>query len=246
MKSLIKTYPTPQENLACEEAILLDLEERGEDEVLRIWEPIPVPNKNPYFVVLGHANRYQDEVNLDVCHQNGIGIFRRCSGGGTVLNGPGCMSYCLYLRTENHPELASIQSTNRFVLNKMKQAIDPFLEDSLVEIKGTSDMTIGNKKFSGNAQSRKQRYILFHGTIMYNFDYERLDELLKPPPKQPDYRENRQHSDFVMNLPIRPSDIINQARSIWGFDEEYEDVPEERIQVLAQTKYSSDEWNLKF
>lgn len=246
MKTLIKTYPTPQENLACEEAILLDLEADGEDEVLRIWEPLPDTNNNPYFVVLGHANRYQDEVNLDTCNQNGIGIFRRCSGGGTVLNGPGCMSYCLYLRTELHPELASIQSTNRFVLNKMKQAIDPFLQDSQVEIKGTSDMTIGNKKFSGNAQSRKQRYILFHGTIMYDFDYEMLDELLKPPPKQPDYRENRQHSDFVMNLHIDPSDLINSIRTIWNVDAGYEDVPEERIKVLAETKYSSGDWNFKF
>lgn len=246
MKILIKTYPSPQENIACEEAVLLDLEANGEDEVLRIWEPLSNGGKTPYFVVLGHANRYKDEVNLAACNHNKIGIFRRCSGGGTVLNGPGCMSYCLYLRTELHPELASIQSTNHFILNKMKQVIDPFLLDSQVEIKGTSDMTIGNKKFSGNAQSRKQRYILFHGTIMHNFNYALLDNLLKPPPKQPDYRENRRHSDFVMNVNIDPSVFIDEIQKEWGVVSNYESIPEDLIQELAQTKYSSDAWNFKF
>lgn len=246
MKILKKTYPTPQENLACEEALILHLEEHGEDELLRIWEPLPDEDHNPYFAVLGHANRFHDEVKVEECKNQSVEILRRCSGGGTVLNGPGCMSYCLYLRMDVRPELLSIQSTNHFILGKMKTAIDPLLRKDQVEIQGTSDMTIGNKKFSGNAQSRKRRYVLFHGTIMHDFDYSLLDSLLKSPPKQPDYRQNRRHSDFVMNLPISPQILINNIRDVWGVNDEYEEVPEALIQELAQTKYASDAWNFKF
>jgi lipoate-protein ligase A len=246
VKLLEKTYPSPQENLACEEAILLNLEEHGEDEVLRIWETLPNDNKNPFFVVLGHANRVNEEVNTDACHHHKIEILRRCSGGGTVLNGPGCMSYCLYLRMDLHPELISIQNTNQFILNKMKSAIDPFLQDSHVKIKGTSDMTINNKKFSGNAQSRKRRYILFHGTIMHNFDFSLLNKILKSPPKQPDYRQNRQHSDFVMNLQIPSTQLIDSIKKIWSADTPYQTIPEAQIQELAQTKYTTNNWNFKF
>src|SRR5262245_29464931 len=92
MRLLDYTFPTPEENLACDEA-LLDLCEAGHaPEVLRFWEP------SSHFVVVGYANRIADEVNVTECRTRGIPILRRCSGGGTVLQGPGCVNYALVLR----------------------------------------------------------------------------------------------------------------------------------------------------
>src|SRR5258708_40181256 len=106
MKYLDLTLPTPQQNLACDEA-LLDAGEEGLGEgVLRTWE------SKEYFVVLGHACKARADVNLDTCRAQGIPVLRRCSGGGTVVQGPGCFNYAGILRIDD-PETAPISSTHR-------------------------------------------------------------------------------------------------------------------------------------
>ncbi len=121
MKLCDLTLGTPEENLACDEA-LLDLCEAGEsDEVLRLWA---LPK---YFVVLGYANRAATEVNLAFCRQFGIPVLRRCTGGGTVLQGPGVLNYSLILRTDNSGSCHSISAANRFVLERHRDALAKLL-----------------------------------------------------------------------------------------------------------------------
>src|SRR5580765_5715457 len=104
------TLPTPQENLACDEALLDLCEDRGGQGILRFWEP------TQYFVVVGYANAVNTEVNTAFCREHGIPILRRCTGGGTVLQGPGCLNYSLFLPIESGGPLQSISATNDFIL----------------------------------------------------------------------------------------------------------------------------------
>ncbi|HEV3117610.1 MAG TPA: lipoate--protein ligase family protein, partial [Gemmataceae bacterium] len=78
------TLPTIAENLALDEALLLEAEAGGA-EVLRFWEW-----KRPA-VVLGAGSRLADDVDEAACHADGVPILRRSSGGGTVLLGSGCL-----------------------------------------------------------------------------------------------------------------------------------------------------------
>src|ERR1700745_4323890 len=110
MKYIDLTFPTPPENLACDEALLDICEEGAEDELLRFWEP------SEPFVVLGYANRAEVEADLEACQAHQIGVFRRCTGGGTVLQGAGCLNYTLILRIANSESLQTITATNRFIL----------------------------------------------------------------------------------------------------------------------------------
>ena len=97
MKYLDLTLPTPEENLACDEALLDGCDDGDGPEVLRFWEP------QKHFVVVGYSNRVESEVNVAACSELGIPILRRCSGGGTVLQGPGCLDYSLILRIDSNP-----------------------------------------------------------------------------------------------------------------------------------------------
>ena len=94
MKLLDLTLPSPAENLACDEA-LLDWGGNGDGgEILR---------------VLGIAGIL---CRRRLCEQGGnrgqrrgvpaqkIPVFRRCSGGGTVVQGPGCLNYTLVLQID--------------------------------------------------------------------------------------------------------------------------------------------------
>src|SRR5881397_1676977 len=110
MKFLDLSFPTPEENLACDEALLDWCEAGNGPEVLRFWEP------KQHFVVVGYSNRVGREANVEACRERRIPILRRCSGGGTILQGPGCLNYALILKGDG--ALHSISETNCFIMKR--------------------------------------------------------------------------------------------------------------------------------
>ena len=238
MLQLDLTLPTPAQNLACDEA-LLELCDCGQaDEILRFWEPAQ------YFVVVGYANHVATEVNIEFCRQQNISVLRRCTGGGTVLQGPGCLNYSLLLRIEGPHPVASITAANNFVMSRLRDALAKLLR-APVEHVGHTDLAIGGLKFSGNAQRRCKRFLLFHGCFLLHLDIELVEKTLQLPSRQPDYRVRRSHADFLMNVKVPSSVIKMELAKAWNATEALSRVPTADIEVLAQTKYSSPEWNLK-
>ncbi len=283
MKFLDWTFETPEENLACEEA-LLDLCEEGRGpEILRFWKP------RDYFAVAGYSNKIQTEIRVEACEKKGVPILRRASGGGTVLQGPGCLNYSLILKIDRHPEFKTITSATRFIMETHAEALTVILRPkadpargllrresinrsfppkadppefwralhplrmtkemtSEIQVQGTSDLTLGNLKFSGNAQRRKQKAFLFHGTFLLNFDLPVIEELLALPSRRPAYRNDRSHSQFLTNLKLPPEDIQEALIKAWGAGEKFQpaDIPLKKIHSLVNEKYSRHEWNFKF
>jgi lipoate-protein ligase A len=239
MKYIDLTLPTPQANLACDEALLDLCEEGYEHEILRFWE------HPEHFVVLGFSNKTSTEIHLQSARAGKIPITRRCSGGGTVLQGPGCLNFSLILKIPESGPLASITKTNEHIMNRHRDALKA-LDGFGVEVQGFSDLTTGNLKFSGNAQRRKQRCLLFHGTFLLDFDIPWIEKLLPLPSRQPPYRRNRSHGDFLTNLRAPGRRIKEALRQTWGAAEPLKDIPLERIERLAQLKYNSDEWTYRF
>ncbi len=234
-----RTLATPEENLAGDEALLDLCETRPECEVLRFWEP------TTHFVVVGYGNQVAQEVNRSFCLEHGIPILRRCSGGGTVLQGPGCLNYSLVLQIANAPALAGISSTNRFILERHQDALAKLLKTP-VETLGHTDLAIGGLKFSGNAQRRRQRCVLFHGSLLLNLNIDLVEKALPMPSKEPGYRAHRSHADFLMNLKVPASSVKTALIEAWGADQRLTDLPLAEIGRLSRDKYGSDGWNLKF
>lgn len=202
------TLPSPVENLALDDALLDELEEFGGHPVLRFWE-----SDRP-FVVLGPACNPADDVHAAACEQDGVPVLRRASGGGTVLQGPGCLSYAFVLPQTLHPNLANIRATNRFILERISNALHRW--HPAVAFRGISDLAIEGLKISGNAQRRKRNALLFHGTLLYGMPVDCIARYLKHPKRQPDYREDRQHSAFLRTLPAAPHDIKQAIAKAWN------------------------------
>ena len=205
MRLLNLTHPDLTENLAIDEALLVEREmqpERGE--ILRFWEV-------PYHaVVLGSGGIVRDDVDVEACQRDGIPLARRSSGGGTVLLGPGCLLYSLVLDMEANPALAGISTSYDFIMGVMARAIG-----TGATMEGSSDLAIARLKFSGNAQQRKRRFLLHHGTILVNFDLGLVPRYLKPPPRQPEYRKGREHHSFIRNLGGTVEVIRQQVAKAW-------------------------------
>jgi len=238
MKLCDLTLGTPEENLACDE-VLLDLCEAGEcDELLRLWA---LPR---YFVVLGYANQAATEVNLPFCRKLTIPVLRRCTGGGTVLQGPGVFNYSLILRIADSGPFHSIATTNRFILERHRDTLAPLLR-APIEWRGQTDLAIGGLKFAGNAQRRRRSFLLFHGSFLLHLDLSLVEQALPLPSRQPDYRINRSHSDFLINLNIPPHTLKGALSKAWNATEPLAPIPWDDITHLAREKYALDEWNLR-
>jgi len=239
MNFLDLTLPTPQGNLACDEA-LLDLCEQGRaGETLRFWES-PAP-----FVVLGYSNKAGTEVNLDSARRAGVPVLRRCTGGGAVLQGAGSLNFSLVLKIPETGPLSGITSTNEEIMNRHKDALAP-VAGGPIAVQGHSDLALGELKFSGNAQRRRRHWLLFHGTILLGADMELMERLLPMPSRQPDYRRNRPHREFLTNLDVSARAVKEALQAAWNAHDPLVEVPAEKIAALARGQYSRDEWNFKF
>ncbi|HEU0010032.1 MAG TPA: lipoate--protein ligase family protein [Verrucomicrobiae bacterium] len=236
--SLELTFPTPEENLACDEALLDEAESCGGPGVLRFWE------SDRHFVVLGYANRAAEQVDLEACRAQGVPVLRRCSGGGTVLQGPGCLNYSLVLPIDAAPPLASISGANRFILERLRDAIGA-ATGLPITIEGHTDLALAGRKFSGNAQRRKRAHLLFHGGFLLDFDLRLLAALLLMPPRQPDYRRGRAHADFLTRLETTREIIHAALRQAWSSSAPSVPPPAKAIARLVSEKYSRAEWNFR-
>jgi lipoate-protein ligase A len=240
MHRLDLLLPTPAENLAADEALLDWCEAGAGDEMILFWEP------RDTFVVVGYANKVATEVNVAACEKNGIPIFRRCSGGGTVVQMTGGLNYSLILRITGNGPTRNITAANQFIMEKNRAAIASAYPHSAISVRGHTDLCLGDVKFAGSSQRRRKNFLLFHGTLLLDCDLNLIGELLLMPSLQPDYRASRSHKDFVTNLNLSADEVKSALAKEWNANEELENPPLEEIARLASKKYSTREWNFKF
>jgi lipoate-protein ligase A len=234
MRLLDLTLPSVAENLALDEALLLAAEAGG-GEALRLWE------SPRHAVVVGAGGSVAIDVNVPACVADGVPILRRASGGGTVLIGPGCLCFSLVLGYERDPGLKDIHASNRYVLGRVLNALRTVVPGAVIE--GTSDLALDGLKFSGNAQQRKRTHFLHHGTLLCGFDLSLIPKYLNAPERQPDYRANRPHTEFVRNLPCDANALKCLLASEWKAEGDYAPLPQETMRDLLAEKYTRDEWN---
>jgi len=96
-------------------------------------------------------------------------------------------------------------------------------------------------------QKRGKNYLLFHGTFLINFDLSTINKYLSSPSRQPTYRKNRAHNEFLVSINCSREKIKDALRQSWNAQESF-DINGLRgeIKKLAEEKYSTEEWNLKF
>lgn len=244
MKHLDWTLPTPEANLAADEALLEWAEAHAGTEAdverLRFW----IPDRP--FVVVGYGQQPEREVNLEACRRLNLPVYKRCSGGGTVLQTPGCLNYTLVLRIQPGSPTESITRTNQFILERHRQALARMLglADHRVQWRGQTDLTLDNRKFSGNAQRRRRACLLFHGTILLEPALDLMEAVLPLPSRQPDYRQNRSHAEFLTALPAVASRVRQALIQAWDADAPALPPPAALVEHFLYRRYLHGDWTI--
>lgn len=230
------TLPSAAENVALDEA-LLDAADAGDlpGEVLRLWES-PTP-----LVVVGRSSQVAVEVDLEACRAANVPVIRRPSGGAAIVAGPGCLMYAVVLRYAGREHLRLLDEAHRHVLTAVADVLGMVIGN--VKQLGTSDLALGRHKFSGNSVRCKRDHLLYHGTLLYDFDLTLIEQLLKMPPRQPEYRLARPHGEFVTNLGIPAAVLRRLLVSGFSAREALADWPHELTARLVVERYSTAAWN---
>ncbi|QGJ70143.1 Lipoate-protein ligase LplJ [Planctomycetales bacterium 10988] len=244
MELLDLSLATPEENLALDEALLMEAEEGDLRETLRFWES---PKD---LVVIGRASKIAEEANLTNCEADGVPVLRRTSGGCAIVGGPGCLMYSLIIDLRSRPHLRDIQQAHREVLERICRGIHrmaPELAEGEQPLRreGISDLVCGETKVSGNSLQVKRYHLLYHGTFLYSYPLEKISRYLKTPPREPEYRAGRTHASFVENLEVPAQMLKTAMRNAWNAEAIRTDWPEANVKDLVETKYQQAEWNAR-
>ncbi len=155
---------SPFVNLAFEEYFLKG-KDLGDD-ILMLWQNEPA-------VVVGRFQNTLEEINQAFIDAHGIPLARRISGGGAVYHDLGnvCFSFILRDVTPGTMDASKYIQPVANALCKLGLA---------VQATKRHDLTIDGKKFSGNAMALHKNRLLFHGTLLFDTDLDRLAQVLKP------------------------------------------------------------------
>lgn len=240
MRLLDISYSMPSKNLALDEVLLESAATGKWGATLRLWES-PVS-----FVVVGSSQRVGEVVDLGNCQSDAMPVLRRCSAGGAVMQGPGCLNYALALAYDKVPEVASLHPSYEYILGKVAEALASLGVQA--EQVGVSDLAVKGMKCSGNSQRRKKSACLHHGTLLYEMDATDMADYLLEPEDRPDYRTDRNHEAFIRPLGFHSEQLKSALIRVFckgAHRSEITDDEEEAMLQLAYDKYSQAEWTFR-
>jgi lipoate-protein ligase A len=70
-----------------------------------------------------------------------------------------------------------------------------------------------------------------------------IGELLRPPPRQPEYRRQRPHAEFIANLPACADSLRQAIATSFDANERLDGWPRELTARLVAERYATAEWN---
>ena len=135
-------------------------------------------SKDKYISVGLHQNP-GDELDLKYCNRNNIGIFRREIGGGTVLLDNNQIFYNLIIN-RNNPIVP--YAPEAFFRKFLQPVIQTYYElDIKAEFRPLCDLVVKKKKISGNGGGEVGECKVLGGSILLDFDYECMANVLLSP-----------------------------------------------------------------
>lgn len=171
----------------------------GVEDGYLVWQP------QKYYLVLGQSNTPERSLFTDKVLRYGIPVTKRPTGGEAVMLTPLTVVF-----TVAKTFLVPISSRDYFsIINRL---IVEYLRTKCVTnlgFKGISDITIGDKKILGSSMRSLRSKMIYHAVLNISEDPDLFENYLRHPIKEPDYRAQRSHNEFVTSLKNEGFNITN-------------------------------------
>lgn len=149
----------PYDNLALE-AVLLEKVQENEC-ILYLWQ-------NQRTVVIGRNQNAWKELKVALLNEEHGFVARRYSGGGAVFQDLGNLNFTFLV----HESIYDVDKQLSVILKALLKL------DIHAEKNGRNDLTVDNRKFSGNAYYKKNKQCYHHGTLLVNANMEDMSRYL--------------------------------------------------------------------
>lgn len=143
------------------------------------WAATRLPADDYFFswqvnpsVIFGRNQRIDLEVNLDYCRENGIETYRRKSGGGCVFADRHNIMFS-YITPSERVTTTFERYTSMIVAMLRSLGLD-------ARATGRNDITIGDRKVSGNAFYHIPGRSIVHGTMLFDTDLRHMANAITP------------------------------------------------------------------
>jgi lipoate-protein ligase A len=158
--------------------------------------------------VIGNGGDPWVETRPDAMAADGVPLLRRRGGGCAVVVDPGNVICSLVLPV---PGIGLITRGFDVISSAMGVALAELGLPGVAQ-RGTSDLTVGERKIGGSCIWRTRNLLYYSTTLLVAPDWDRIDRYLPHPPREPDYRAGRAHREFLTSLrelgdPRAPSDL---------------------------------------
>ncbi len=155
-----------------------------------VWQP------EDTVIVLGQSNTPERSLITENVEADNIPVTKRPTGGEAVV-----LTRQMAVITVAREFRETITSKDFFkVINGMMLDVLSDLGVKNYGMKGISDITIGDRKILGSSMHRKENRFVYHGVMNISEDPGIFERYLKHPGREPDYRLNRRHGEFVTSL----------------------------------------------
>ena len=176
-----------------------------------LWQPDRI------YIVLGRSDNIESAINLAQAKKYQACILKRPSGGHTVILSPKTIVISSLIKRN---KINGAQVSN-IINNIILQALFD-LNIKNVSKRGISDLAINDKKILGSSIYRpKLGQYFYHAVLNHSLDPQIINKLLLFPKRQPAYRKNRSHSEFITSL-AKEGYNITIREIIWMLTQKFE------------------------
>jgi lipoate-protein ligase A len=227
-------------NMAIDRAILVAHSRNKVPPTVRFYQ------WKPSAISIGYFQSLEEEVDLQQCKRFGVDYVRRITGGGAVFHEDE-LTYSIVV-SENHPSIPkNIMESYGIICGAIISGLKQLDIESVYH--PINDILVDGKKISGNAQTRKEKTVLQHGTVLMDVDVEKMFSLLKVPNEKikdkliSDVKERITSIQHVFGEQIS-FDEVAEALKV-GFEEHF-DVRLEKSALTMEEKKLTETFDQEF
>ncbi|OQR81682.1 hypothetical protein THRCLA_11516 [Thraustotheca clavata] len=151
-------------------------------------------------IVMGISGKPEKLLNVPDVAKDKIPVIKRFSGGGTVVVDDNTLFTTFIVNTDAKPH---VKPYPREIMEWSSSFFTPLFDDITKHTETFAlredDYVFGNRKFGGNAQSISKDRWLHHTSFLWDYCANNM-QYLQNPTKQPAYRAQRDHTEFLCKL----------------------------------------------